>query len=105
MKDTDLIIFDCDGVLVDSEVLSCRCLVDVLGQHGVTIDLEQVFRRFLGRSSSAVADYYVAATGQELPSRFRSDYFDRLRAEFETSLKLTPDVRSVLDGINLPYCL
>ena len=47
----DLIIFDCDGVLVDSEVISCRAHADVLTRHGYPITSEQVFGRFLGRST------------------------------------------------------
>ena len=47
----DLIIFDCDGVLVDSEVISCRAHADVLSRHGYPITQQQVFDRFLGRST------------------------------------------------------
>ncbi len=47
----DLIIFDCDGVLVDSEVISCRVHADVLTRHGYPITAEQVRERFLGRSA------------------------------------------------------
>ena len=46
----DLIIFDCDGVLVDSEVISCRAHADVLTRHGYPITSEQVLVRFLGVS-------------------------------------------------------
>jgi HAD superfamily hydrolase (TIGR01509 family) len=105
MKSFDLVVFDCDGVLVDSEGLSCQCLVDVLGQHGVAIEFDQAFERFLGRSSSAVDDYYLAATGVRLPTQFRSDMLSRLTSVFERSLKLMPHVRAVLDATDLPYCL
>ena len=47
----DLIIFDCDGVLVDSEALACVVHADVLTQHGYAISAEQVHDRFLGRSA------------------------------------------------------
>ena len=46
----DLIIFDCDGVLVDSEVISCRAHAETLTRHGYPITSEQVLERFLGRS-------------------------------------------------------
>ena len=45
----DLIIFDCDGVLVDSEVISCRAHAETLTRHGYPITSEQVLERFLGR--------------------------------------------------------
>ena len=44
----DLVIFDCDGVLVDSEMLSCRCLVEVLATHGISLGLDQALDLFLG---------------------------------------------------------
>jgi beta-phosphoglucomutase-like phosphatase (HAD superfamily) len=40
MVTSDLIIFDCDGVLIDSEVLSCRCLSEVLRRYGVDVGVE-----------------------------------------------------------------
>ena len=46
----DLIIFDCDGVLVDSEVISCRAHALVLTRHGYPITAEQALKRFLGVS-------------------------------------------------------
>jgi hypothetical protein len=46
----DLIIFDCDGVLVDSEVISCRAHAEVLTYHGYPITSDQVLKRFLGVS-------------------------------------------------------
>jgi beta-phosphoglucomutase-like phosphatase (HAD superfamily) len=46
----DLVIFDCDGVLVDSEVISCRAPAEVLSRHGYLITEQQVLERFLGVS-------------------------------------------------------
>ncbi|HTE97830.1 MAG TPA: HAD hydrolase-like protein, partial [Bradyrhizobium sp.] len=54
----DLIIFDCDGVLIDSEVLSCRCLSEVLARYGISLGLDQALDLFLGRSATAVLDHY-----------------------------------------------
>ena len=73
MKDTlyDLIIFDCDGVLVDSELLSCNALIDCLGQHAIVVDLDTVVDRFLGRSTEAIGDY-CASFDLALPKDFRS---------------------------------
>ena len=50
----DLIIFDCDGVLVDSEVLSCRCLSDVLASYGIELGLDQALDLFLRLAAHAV---------------------------------------------------
>ena len=54
----DLVIFDCYGVLVDSEVLSCECLSEVLGQYGIVVSQDEALERFLGRSAVAVLHHY-----------------------------------------------
>ena len=63
MMKPDLIIFDCDGVLIDSEVLSCRCLSEVLAGYGISLGLDQALDLFLGRSATAVLDHYQALRG------------------------------------------
>ena len=57
LPETDLVIFDCDGVLVDSEALSCRCLAEAMVRAGIEISTEQVLELFLGRSTAALVDY------------------------------------------------
>jgi beta-phosphoglucomutase-like phosphatase (HAD superfamily) len=52
--DFDLIIFDCDGVLVDSEILSNQILRDRLAFYGLDLSLEQVIETFVGRSMTKV---------------------------------------------------
>ena len=54
MARPDLIIFDCDGVLIDSEVLSCRCLSEILARYGINLGVDQAQDLFLGRSVTAV---------------------------------------------------
>ena len=105
MNGFNLLIFDCDGVLVDSEVLSCQCLIEVLARHGVSVDLDEAFDRFLGRSSLAVEEYYLTTTGAPLPRQFGSELRTHLASSFRRSLQLIPHVRLVLDSIDRPYCL
>ena len=54
----DLVIFDCDGVLVDSEVLSCQCLSEALGERGIALTEDEVVELFLGRSTAALLSHY-----------------------------------------------
>src|SRR5215470_8992185 len=91
----DLIIFDCDGVLVDSEVLSCRCLTDVLARYGVTLTLDQALDLFLGRSTSAVLQHY-AELGRDIPADFVHDLKRRVHEIFQISLKPVQGVDAVL---------
>jgi HAD superfamily hydrolase (TIGR01509 family) len=103
-RELDLIIFDCDGVLVDSEVLSCRCLSEVLATCGIRLEVAEAVKLFLGRSTTAVVQHY-AAQGFELPDHFLSDLKLRLRETFQSSLQPIPGIASLLAGLRTPYCL
>lgn len=105
LHDVDLIIFDCDGVVVDSEVLACACLADALRLHGLDLRIDDVFDLFLGRSFSVVEDHYRSVTGKPLPVRFREDLRERLARSFVDSLTSMPHVIDVLKRLDRPYCL
>jgi HAD superfamily hydrolase (TIGR01509 family) len=105
LPDIDLIIFDCDGVVVDSEVLACACLADTLRLHGVDLRIEEVFELFLGRSFSVVEEHFQGVTGKPLPGRFRENLRDRLARSFSASLTPMPHVVDVLKRLDRPYCL
>ena len=68
----DLVIFDCDGVLVDSEVISCRAHADMLTRHGYPISPEQVLDRFLGVSDREARLAIEAELGRALPADFET---------------------------------
>ncbi|WP_426440702.1 HAD family hydrolase [Bradyrhizobium genosp. P] len=104
LPETDLVIFDCDGVLVDSEELSCRCLSDALGQIGIEMSSEQVLRLFLGRSTAAVIEYCRDA-GRLVPENFLTDLTGRVRETFQSELKPIQGVGAVLADLGLPHCV
>ena len=104
MTDPDLIIFDCDGVLVDSEVLSCRCLSEVLAGYGISLGLDQALDLFLGRSMTAVLDHYKAI-GRLDPEQFSAELRAGVRAAFLSALCPIEGVSSVLEGLHTPHCV
>jgi len=104
MTDPDLIIFDCDGVLVDSEVLSCRCLSEVLAGYGISLGLDQALDLFLGRSMMAVLDHYKT-TGRLDPEQFSAELRAGVRAAFLSALCPIEGVSSVLEGLQIPHCV
>jgi len=104
MSKPDLIIFDCDGVLVDSEVLSCRCLSEVLAGYGIDLDLDQALDLFLGRSMTAVRDHYEAH-GRLIPEQFSTELSAGVRAAFLSALCPIEGVSSVLEGLQIPHCV
>ena len=103
-RELDSIIFDCDGVLVDSEVLSCRCLSEVLATCGIKLEIAEAIELFLGRSATAVLQHY-AARGRKLPDNFLSDLKLRVRETFQSSLQPIEGVRSLLSGLRAPHCV
>lgn len=101
----DLVIFDCDGVVADSEVIACRCLAELFTDLGVPTSVEDVFERFLGRSFTAVEEHYERTHGAPLPPGFRRELLDRQLAGFAAGLEAVPGIREVLDRLDGPYCL
>ncbi len=105
MSEFDLVIFDCDGVLIDSEIISARMLVAELMRLGLTIDLAYVERHFLGRSYPVVMETIRREFGLDLPPDFEAQYREALLAAFQSELKVMPHVRDVLDQIGVPFCV
>jgi HAD superfamily hydrolase (TIGR01509 family) len=104
MTDPDLIIFDCDGVLVDSEVLSCRCLSGVLAGYGVSLGLDQALDLFLGRSVTAVREHYQAL-GRLLPDQFPAELKAGVRTAFLSGLCPIEGVKRVVEDLQIPHCV
>jgi HAD superfamily hydrolase (TIGR01509 family) len=100
----DLVIFDCDGVLVDSELLSCSTLIACLRRHAIEVDLETAIDRFLGRSTQAVTDY-CSLHGCWLPEDFFAELRTALRAAFTGALQPIPGAAAVLRTLRTPYCV
>ncbi|MGJ5040544.1 MULTISPECIES: HAD family hydrolase [unclassified Bradyrhizobium] len=101
----DLVIFDCDGVLVDSEVISCQTHADVLSLCGYPITTEQVFARFLGRSLKQAKLEVEAELGRSLPDDFNPKLQDRLFRAFEQDLAAIDGIAEALDTIDVPVCV
>ncbi|MBR0832507.1 HAD family hydrolase [Bradyrhizobium manausense] len=100
----DLIIFDCDGVLVDSELLSCRCLSDVLAEFGFQLSVVQALELFLGRSTKAIEQHY-RDHGQVLPDDFIPRVKGRVLETFSGALQPIPGVDTVLSELKAPCCV
>ncbi len=105
MTKTDLVIFDCDGVLIDSEVISANMLIAELKGYGVEMDMAYVSRHFLGRSYPVVIAEVRDKFGVLLPDQFETDYRRRLLSAFERDLKIMPGVKEVIATLRRPICV
>jgi HAD superfamily hydrolase (TIGR01509 family) len=101
----DLVIFDCDGVLIDSEVISARVLVDLAAEEGILFDVAHVRENFLGRSFPAVAQSIRERFGVPLSIDFEARYRARLLSRFESELRPTDGIMEVLGRLALPACV
>lgn len=102
---TELVILDCDGVLIDSEVISAQMLVTELHALGVDIDLPYVSKHFLGRSYPTVMQTIRRDFGLDLTPDFELRYRDRLLEEFERRLRIMPGVAEVIGQLAVPCCV
>ncbi|QPF89456.1 HAD family hydrolase [Bradyrhizobium commune] len=100
----DLVIFDCDGVLVDSELLSCRCLSEALAEFGFALSVEQALELFLGRSTAAIGQYF-RERGEVLPDDFLPRLKTRVLETFAGALQPIPEVSAVLSNLKSPRCV
>ena len=101
----DLVIFDCDGVLIDSEMISAAVLVELAAEAGVVFDAAHVRETFLGRSFPAVAQSIRESFGIPLPPDFEARYRARLLDRFEAELRPTEGVVELLGRLAVPACV
>jgi len=101
----DLIIFDCDGVLVDSEVISCRAHARTLTRHGYPITEEQVLQRFLGISDREARLIIEREMGRSMPDDFESQVKAATLQFYAGDLEAIAGVADAIAAIPLPKCV
>ena len=101
----DLVIFDCDGVLVDSEPLSNRILAERLTAIGLPTTVDESMRDFMGRSWATCAALIEQRLGRPLPEDFADGYHDELYEALRRELQPVAGVQAALDAIGVPACV
>ncbi len=101
----DLIIFDCDGVLVDSEVISCRAHAETLTRHGYPITADQVLNRFLGVSDREARLMIENEISRKLPNDFESQVKQATLQFYADDLRAISYVGEAIAAIGLPKCV
>ncbi|MGW2827423.1 HAD family hydrolase [Streptomyces sp. NPDC001443] len=104
----DLVIFDNDGVLVDSEPISNRLLAAYLTELGHPTSYEDSIRDYMGSAMHRIHDLVQERTGRQLPPDFDDVFHARVFAAFERELKPVPGVADVLSKLTVdgvPYCV
>ncbi|MFF3615913.1 HAD family hydrolase [Streptomyces sp. NPDC002580] len=104
----DLIIFDNDGVLVDSEPISNTLLAAYLTELGHPTSYEDSLRDYMGSAMHRIHDIVLERTGERLPDDFDDVFHARVFAAFERELKPVPGAGQVLEKLaadGVPYCV
>ncbi|AOF90682.1 HAD family hydrolase [Sinorhizobium sp. RAC02] len=103
--ETELVIFDCDGVLVDSEPISLAVLVESLAAAGVAMSEDEAHDRFLGRSlksmSEILHDEYGLAVDAAFLEAMRKVLYERFRSE----LQPIDGIAETVDGLGIAHCV
>lgn len=101
----NLVIFDCDGVLIDSEIISATILVEQINGLGLNVDFQYVQENFLGRSFPRVVRLIREQFGVQLPADFEDNYRSELLRIFETDLVAMPGIMQAIDGLAVAHCV
>jgi len=101
----DAVLFDCDGVLVDSEPITCRVHAETLTRHGYPVTAEEVRARFLGRSARDANAEIERELGRPLPAAYDPERRAALLAALAESTEAIPHVHAALDAIAAPVCV
>ncbi|MHA1127853.1 MAG: HAD family hydrolase [Alphaproteobacteria bacterium] len=105
--DLKLVIFDCDGVLVDTEVLFNSALVEDLGKHGLSLTLEQCMDLFVGGTMPGVK-VEAEKLGAALPDTWVEDFYAKAYKLLGERTEPVAGIKDVLDAIEragVPYCV
>jgi HAD superfamily hydrolase (TIGR01509 family) len=105
MQWPDLVIFDCDGVLVDSESIALGQVRDALGKAGLTLTHAEAVDRFLGLSLDSIMQKSEAELSGALPVAFRNDLARDILARFAAELKGIEGVREAVGALTCKVCV
>jgi len=106
MSGIEAVFFDCDGTLVDSEVICSRAYVTMFQEFGITLELEEVFKRFKGVKLYEIIDIINEEHGVDLA---KADLEPVYRAEvarlFDSELEVISGANALLDAMTVPICV
>ena len=106
MSRIEAVFFDCDGTLVDSEVICSRAYVHMFARAGITLELEEVFKRFKGVKLYEIIDTINAEYGVQLEkAELEPVYRAEVARLFDAELEEIPGAAALLEKVTVPMCI
>jgi HAD superfamily hydrolase (TIGR01509 family) len=100
-----LIAIDCDGTIVDSEIIAAQVDAELLAQAGFPITAAEVNRRFAGLTSGEIAAIVEGETGRPLPASFFAEAKAEIDHRLALEVRAVPGIHELLDRLAKPYCV
>jgi HAD superfamily hydrolase (TIGR01509 family) len=101
----DLVIFDCDGVLVDSEPIANRVLAEQLSAVGLVMSVGEVMAKFIGKTRAGCLELATELLRRPLPENFAESWDASLFRALAREVKPTEGIRDLLDALDIQYCV
>jgi HAD superfamily hydrolase (TIGR01509 family) len=101
----DLVIFDCDGVLIDSEVIAARIHAEALGRLGYALGAEEIMRRFTGIPDKDMYAVLEREIGRALPGDYDAQTKAAIGRSYAQDLRAIPHVREAVAAVGVPVCV
>ncbi len=100
-----LVIFDCDGVLIDSEIVAARLEAAAITELGLPMTAETICARFAGTTTKEVWQTLERELGRPLPPGFFEAHLAHVREVFSRELEAIPGARRAVEGLDVPCCV
>ena len=101
----DAVLFDCDGVLVDSERVAVECIIEFAARFGARFGFDEALERFTGARMSDNLRDIEERGGCRLPDDFEDNLRARMAVEFESRLQPMDGAAALVGALDVPYCV
>ncbi len=104
-KNYELIIFDCDGTLVDTEPITNKLIGEMIREMGISMTDQEAFDLFVGTSFAKITSYLIDRLGRPIDYDLEAEFRIRCKTRFEKELKEIPGATEFVESVDIPICI